>query len=81
MASIRDIAKIAGVSPARAKFRFASPATIGRSYAVRSENQENEQKFDAWKKLRPKIKARMKFALIANFIRAFLCCGGVREVE
>ncbi|KLA48091.1 hypothetical protein P869_05820 [Ligilactobacillus ruminis S23] len=29
MASIRDIAKIAGVSPARAKCRLASLATVG----------------------------------------------------
>lgn len=76
MAGIRDIAKMAGVSPARAKCRFASPATIGRSYAVRSENQENEQKFDVWKKLRLKPRARMKFALIANFIRAFFMLWG-----
>jgi len=34
-----------------------------------------------FEKLRLKLRARMKFALIANFIRAFLCCGGVREVE
>lgn len=79
MAGIRDIAKMAGVSPASAKCRFAALATIGRSYAVRSENQENEQKFDVWKKLRPKIKARM--ICIDCKSSVFLCCGGVREVE
>jgi|GEM_PF-2024265 len=29
MAGIRDIAKMAGVSPARAKCRFAALATVG----------------------------------------------------
>lgn len=46
MASIRDIAKMAGVSPARAKCRFASLATVGCIFEDRSENRENDQKFD-----------------------------------